>query len=61
MDAAYYCLKYLAGTENPSNRKGARHIDTRERFIDQLVKQSIVKLVQNKQDGSRCIDDELAG
>jgi len=22
--------------ENPSNRKGARHIDTREHFVDQL-------------------------
>jgi hypothetical protein len=37
-------------TENPSNRKGARHIDTREHFcnnfVDQLVKDRIVKLVQ---------------
>jgi nitrate/TMAO reductase-like tetraheme cytochrome c subunit len=33
-------------TENPSNRKGARHIDTREHFVDQLVKDSIVKLTQ---------------
>jgi hypothetical protein len=32
--------------ENPSNRKGARHIDTREHFVDQLVKDRIVKLVQ---------------
>jgi hypothetical protein len=31
--------------ENPSNRKGARHIDTRELFVDQLVKNRIVKLV----------------
>jgi hypothetical protein len=33
--------------ENPSNRKGARHrdIDTREHFVDQLVKDHIVKLV----------------
>jgi hypothetical protein len=29
-----------------SNRKGARHIDTREHFVDQLVKDCIVKLVQ---------------
>jgi hypothetical protein len=33
-------------TENPSNRKGAGHIDTREHFVDQLVKDRIVKLVQ---------------
>jgi hypothetical protein len=33
-------------TENPINRKGARHIDTREYFVDQLVKDRIVKLVQ---------------
>jgi nitrate/TMAO reductase-like tetraheme cytochrome c subunit len=32
--------------ENPSNRKGARHIDTREHFVDQLIKDRIVKLVQ---------------
>ena len=32
--------------ENPSNRKGARHIDTREHFVDQLVKDRIVKLQQ---------------
>jgi hypothetical protein len=32
--------------ENPSNRKGARHIDTREHFVDQLVKDSFIKLVQ---------------
>jgi hypothetical protein len=32
--------------ENPSNRKGARHIDMREHFVDQLVKDRIVKLVQ---------------
>jgi hypothetical protein len=32
--------------ENPCNRKGARHIDTREHFVDQLVKDRIVKLVQ---------------
>jgi hypothetical protein len=32
--------------ENPSNRKGARHIDTREHFVDQLVKNRIVKLEQ---------------
>ena len=36
----------IAMTENPSNRKGARHIDTREHFIDQLVKDHIIKLVQ---------------
>jgi hypothetical protein len=34
--------------ENPSNRKGARHIDTREHFVDQLVKEHIVKLMQCK-------------
>jgi hypothetical protein len=32
--------------KNPSNSKGARHIDTREHFFDQLVKDRIVKLVQ---------------
>ena len=32
--------------ENPNNRKGARHIDMREHFDDQLVKDRIVKLVQ---------------
>jgi hypothetical protein len=32
--------------ENPSNRKGARHIDSREHFVDQLVKDRIVKLQQ---------------
>jgi hypothetical protein len=32
----------------PSNRKGARHIDTREHFVDRLVKDRIVKLVQCK-------------
>ena len=32
--------------ENSSNRKGARHIDTREHFVDQLVKDRIVKLQQ---------------
>ena len=31
--------------ENSSNRKGARHIDTREHFVDQLVKDRIVKLM----------------
>jgi hypothetical protein len=36
----------IAMAENPSNRKGARHIDTREYFVDQLVKDRIVKLVQ---------------
>ena len=36
----------IAMAENPSNRKGARHIDTREHFVDQLVKEHIVKLVQ---------------
>jgi hypothetical protein len=35
----------IAMAENPSNRKGARHIDTREHFVDQLVKDRIVKLV----------------
>jgi hypothetical protein len=32
--------------ENPSNSKGARHKDTREHFVDQLVKDHIVKLLQ---------------
>jgi hypothetical protein len=32
--------------ENPSNRKGAQHIDTREHFVDQLVKEHIVKQMQ---------------
>jgi hypothetical protein len=36
----------IAMTENPSNRKGARHIDTREHFVDQLVKDHTIKLVQ---------------
>jgi hypothetical protein len=36
----------IAMAENPSNRKGARHIDTREHFVDQLVKDRIVKQVQ---------------
>jgi hypothetical protein len=36
----------IAMAENPSNRKEARHIDTREHFVDQLVKDRIVKLVQ---------------
>ncbi len=36
----------VAMSENPSNRKGSRHIDTREHFVDQLVKDRIVKLVQ---------------
>ena len=36
----------IAIAENPSNRKGARHIDTREHFVDQLVKDCIMKLVQ---------------
>jgi hypothetical protein len=34
--------------ENPSNRNGARHIDTREHFVEQLVKDRIVKMVQYK-------------
>ena len=36
----------IAMAENPSNRKGARHIDTREHFVDQLVKDHNIKLVQ---------------
>ena len=36
----------IAMAENPSNRKGARHIDTREHFVDQLVKDRIIKLAQ---------------
>ena len=39
-------LAVIAMAENLSNRKGARHIDTREHFVDQLVKDRIVKLVQ---------------
>ncbi len=34
----------IAMGENPSNRKEARHIDTREHFVDQLIKDRI-KLV----------------
>ena len=36
---------FITMTENPSNRKGVRHIDSREHFVDQLVKDRIVKLV----------------
>jgi hypothetical protein len=36
----------IAMAENPSNRKGARHIYTREHFVDQLVKHHTIKLVQ---------------
>jgi hypothetical protein len=36
----------IAMAENPSNRKGARHIDTREHFVDHLVKDRIFKMVQ---------------
>jgi hypothetical protein len=36
----------IAMAENPSNRKGVRHTDTREHFVDQLVKDRIIKLVQ---------------
>ena len=36
----------IAMAENPSNQKGARHIDTREHFVDQLVKDHTIKLVQ---------------
>jgi hypothetical protein len=36
----------IAMAENPSNRTGARNIDRREHFVDQLVKDRIVKLVQ---------------
>jgi hypothetical protein len=36
----------IAMVENSSNRTGARHIDTREYFVDQLVKDRIVKVVQ---------------
>ena len=35
----------IAMAENPSDQ-GARHIDTREHFVNQLVKDCIVKLVQ---------------
>jgi hypothetical protein len=34
----------IAMAESPSNRKGAPHIDTH--FVDQIVKDRIVKLVQ---------------
>ena len=55
----------IAMAENPSNRKGARHIDTREHFVDQLVKDRIVKLVRCKPnkmvaDDARCTDEEFA-
>ena len=36
----------IAMAENPRRRNGARHIDTREHFVDQHVKDRIVKLVQ---------------
>ena len=36
----------IAMAENPSNRKGARHIDTREHFVDKLVKDHTIELVQ---------------
>ena len=36
----------IAMAENSSNRKGARHIDTREHFVDKLVKDHTIKLVQ---------------
>ena len=36
----------IAMAEVPSNRKGARHIDTREYFVDQLFKDHTIKLVQ---------------
>jgi hypothetical protein len=57
-------------SENPSNRKGARHIDTRinvidahfEHFVDQLVQECIMKLVQCKtKDSSKGTDEELSG
>ena len=38
----------IAMAENPSNRKGVRHIDMREHFIDQLVNDHIIKLVQSE-------------
>jgi hypothetical protein len=31
----------IVSAENPSNRKGARHIDTREHFVDQLAKERV--------------------
>ena len=31
----------IVRAENPSNRKGARHIDTREHFVDQLAKERV--------------------
>ena len=46
----------IAMAENPSNRKGARHIDTRERFVDQLAKDYIIAAVENQQHGLRCAD-----
>ena len=55
----------IAMAENPSNRKGARHMDTREHFVDHLVKDRIVKLVRCKPnkmvaDDARCTDEEFA-
>jgi hypothetical protein len=44
-------------TENLSNRKGARHIESREHFVDHLVKERIVKLVQCKP--NRMVADAL--
>jgi hypothetical protein len=38
-------------------RKGARYIDTREHFVDQLVKDRIVKQVQRRT--NRMVADEL--
>ena len=36
----------IAMAENPSDLQGARHIDTRGHFVDQLVKGHTIKLVQ---------------
>jgi len=49
----------IAMAENTSNRKGARHIDTREHFVDQLVKDRdrIIKLVQCRT--NKMVADEL--
>jgi hypothetical protein len=47
----------IAMAENPSKRKGARHIVTREHFADQLVKDCMVKLVQCRT--NKMVEDAL--
>ena len=44
-------------TENTRNRKGARHIDTRENFVDQLLKDHTIKLVKYRT--SKMVADAL--